>query len=289
MLPAIASGDSAGGRSLYLQPRSADSNEKSASISIVAPQAEGAGGGVLISHDKNRTKAVSQDNTLRISGEWTGDYTKTGNNVVNNSYALVTGVIQGATTDADNFISGFSSGSRVAAGNYWSCYRANDAIDGDTSARYIGFHSKVNNISGSTFGFYAEGNAKNIFKGNVYVRSGEQGPNYNNTAGVGWNFLTSGSCEHAYHNTNGSSPVFWFNRTGSTTGKIMVFHYAPNAAPNGGHIEAGNIRFTSSNSVGLSETSDYRLKENIVDLPNAVDRVSKQSSRINTHSKTSQV
>ena len=53
----------------------------------------------------------------------------------------------------------------------------------------------------------------------------------------------------------------------------MVFHYAPNAAPNGGHIEAGNIRFTSSNSVGLSETSDYRLKENIVDLPNAVDRV----------------
>ena len=272
--PAISSVSSAGGQSLYLRPRSADGNENSVELRLLSPQSEGAGGGVVITHNKNRTQALGQENVLRIAGAWTGDYTGAGNNIGNSSYALVTGIIQGAATDKDNFISGFSSGSRVVAGNYWSCYRANDAIDGDTSARYVGFHSKVNDTAGSSaFGFYAEGNARNTFQGVVAICQDNLAPNFNNTGGSGWRFDPVGDCSHAYHSTNPSQPAIWFNRTGSTTGKIMVFHYAPNAAPNGGHIEAGNIRFTSSNSVGLSETSDYRLKENIVDLPNAVDRV----------------
>ena len=53
----------------------------------------------------------------------------------------------------------------------------------------------------------------------------------------------------------------------------MQFNYAPNSG-DGGTTEAGNIRFASANSVQYYPgASDYRLKENIVDLPNAVDRV----------------
>ena len=53
----------------------------------------------------------------------------------------------------------------------------------------------------------------------------------------------------------------------------MVFNYAPNSG-DGGITLAGNIKLTSSNSVQFYPgPSDYRLKENVVDLPNAVDRV----------------
>lgn len=103
--PAISSVSSAGGQSLYLRPRSADGNENSVELRLLSPQSEGAGGGVVITHNKNRTQALGQENVLRIAGAWTGDYTGAGNNIGNSSYALVTGIIQGAATDKDNFIS----------------------------------------------------------------------------------------------------------------------------------------------------------------------------------------
>ena len=170
--PAISSSESSGGRSLVLQPRSADSSESSVSLNLQSPQAAGGGGGVLIRHNKNRTQALSQENVLRIDGEWTGDYTEgQGSSINQNSYAFVFGNIKGATTNEDYFVSGVNSGSRVSAGNYWSCFRAAGMVDGDAAARYVGFHSRVTQVAGtSAIGFYAEGNAQNILK-DMYASS----------------------------------------------------------------------------------------------------------------------
>ena len=53
----------------------------------------------------------------------------------------------------------------------------------------------------------------------------------------------------------------------------MVFNYAPNSG-DGGTTQAGSIKFTSANSINFNPgASDYRLKENIVDLPDALERV----------------
>ena len=153
-------------------------------------------------------------------------------------------------------------------------YRVNRT--GATSDQPIGgtfasFYTNIDSLAATnTFAFRNEGSAKSLLRGSLYIAS-EAYANFNNTGGSGWSFNLKGDCYQAYEDNNASGACLYLNRVGSTGGHFIKFGYG--ASLGGGQTGAGNIKLTSSNSVAFNETSDYRLKENIVDLPNAIDRV----------------
>ena len=187
---------------------------------------------------------------------------------------------QGGTADS---VTGFTVSSNIIKG---------------TNETY-GFLSNLSDAS-NTYNFYASGTAPNYFKGSalfgsagpyastnvaeirsngkIFATNGivscqdkSNSPVFDNTGGLGIILSASSSIVQQFHQTDTSSSAFYLNRTGSTTGKLIQFNYATAAGVTA--TQAGLIRLASANSIQIIESSDYRLKENIVDLPNATDRL----------------
>jgi hypothetical protein len=180
----------------------------------------------------------------------------------------------------------------VAGDNLLGTTKNSDGINA------CGFKSEIMNADGR-YNFFAAGSAPNYFAGHTLFGSGGPGastnlaeirnngkifavsvtaaPNrsnpavFDNTGGVGTSLSTTGGIVQQFHQSDSSSGAYYMNRTGSTTGKLIQFNYATAAGVTS--TTAGMIRLASANSIQIIETSDYRLKENIVDLPNATDRL----------------
>ena len=157
-----------GGR-LEILPRGTETSDQ-VRLVLNTPDANGAGGGAQIIH--NKSLGGAQENVLRISGIWTGDYTVSGGNTyTTNAYLSVTGNIGNTTTSFSKPIIGVSSGANLDTDNHWVSFSASGVVaaDANKAASYIGYLSKVQNNSGeAAFGFYGS-NAPNFFEGNTYI------------------------------------------------------------------------------------------------------------------------
>tara|TARA_R100000278_G_scaffold115844_1_gene94978 strand:- start:566 stop:1738 length:1173 start_codon:yes stop_codon:yes gene_type:complete len=90
----------------------------------------------------------------------------------------------------------------------------------------------------------------------------------NSTSTQGWN--TSLGVANFDQNDTGAFCTTIAVNTESTNGKLISFYYQENS----GTGPKGEIKYdTASSQVQYNVTSDYRLKENILDLSSAVDRV----------------
>tara|TARA_R100000742_G_C4266960_1_gene85103 strand:+ start:171 stop:1307 length:1137 start_codon:yes stop_codon:yes gene_type:complete len=90
----------------------------------------------------------------------------------------------------------------------------------------------------------------------------------NDTSTQGWN-TSLGVANFDQNSTNTNSTTIAVN-TESTGGRLVSFYYQENS----GTGPKGEIKYdTGTSQVQYNVTSDYRLKENIVDLSSAVDRV----------------
>ena len=160
----------------------------------------------------------------------------------------------------------------------YSAYPAVTQNENDTSITYYGFRSSLNR--GQNYNFYAEGTAPNYFGGTI--RTG----NVSNPGGTGsdgnpeqdeviLNWTTQSNASNAIriannyahisrYNTSPSVAPYAINRLGSSTGLLIAF------AENGKPIDS--IRLDGAGGITYG-TSDYRAKENIVDLPSATDTI----------------
>ena len=144
------------------------------------------------------------------------------------------------------------------------------AVSNATSSNYIQFGDN----SDSDVGYirYAHSNDSLIIVVNAATRmiinsrgsllvgqSSSASPGFNNTtAGGAWS--ADGTSLHLSRSSNGCA---WFNRS-TTTGSVQSFRY------NGTGV--GTISVTAS-ATAYNTSSDYRLKENVVPLNGAIDRV----------------
>ncbi|MDA7436427.1 tail fiber domain-containing protein [Synechococcus sp. AH-601-B19] len=238
------------------------------------------------------------------------DADETSSDITQGGNFAVEGPTTGTTGGVINFNnarlgSTFGSGNCTFTGEI-SGYRASINLGNlNTTGKVYGFHSGIsqNNRFGDpaeNYNFYAGGSAPNFFAGETWVGVGGVGastqviqlnsngriiatnsiiscsdrtntPQFNNTGGVGVTLMREGTILQQYNSSTPAAGAQYINRTGSTTGKLIEFLYA--ATPGVNSQSAGVISLTSANSIGITETSDYRLKENIVDLPNATDRI----------------
>lgn len=119
----------------------------------------------------------------------------------------------------------------------------------------------VNGTNYGVIGRTLESQTQAFAVGEVATRTTAKNPS-NDTDGTAEGFsLSTVGIVNASANANA---VMRLNRTG-TTGKIVGLHY------NG--LERGSIRTTNGTTIDFNEGSDYRLKENIVDLDDAKARL----------------
>ncbi len=146
-----------------------------------------------------------------------------------------------------------------------------------------GYFSNVNtsaNPGSSAYSFYASGNAPNYFAG--ILRTG----NVTNPGGTGgdgnaesddgnryWATQSSASngvrvgasaLQCSYYATNSTGATIYCNRLGTSNGNLITF------MQDGVIIDS--IKLDGSGGIAYG-VSDYRLKENIVDLPSATDAI----------------
>ena len=137
-----------------------------------------------------------------------------------------------------------------------------------------GFHSNLAGSGNKKYNFYAEGSAPNYFAGTV--RTGAvtaTGTNTGDDANHTWTDQSTASNAVRITNSAGfisrfgttaNSSCFHLNRLGSSTGSFLQFREDG--------VEVDSIRLDGSGGITYG-VSDYRLKENIVDLPSATDAV----------------
>ena len=165
--PLIYSADLAGGMVLTLKPRGANLTE-SVGLTLCPPQATGKGGGVVINHNKTLDK--EQDNNLRITGNWSGDYAGAGGSTAFfNSYLLVSADTRGSTTSTDKPITGIGVGLQPDANTHFIGVRATGKpVSSPAAAEWIGVKSEISLDHATTaYNFFAGGNAPNYFAGGV--------------------------------------------------------------------------------------------------------------------------
>ena len=139
-----------------------------------------------------------------------------------------------------------------------------------TGYNVYGFYSELNstgNAGGLTYAFYSDGTASSFSKASFSFGAdaltnsgGMQTWTSGNGASIG-----GGSIFCTTENANGSYSCLHLNRIGSTDGTFIRF------GENG--TVKGTIKLDGSGGVIGPVASDYRLKENIVDLPSSVDLV----------------
>ena len=302
--PLIYSENSQGGMVLTLKPRSANSTS-SVNLSLYPPQAGGTGGGAVINHNKTLDK--SQENTLRISGNWSGDYTVAGGSTaIFNSYLLVSADTEGSTTSTDKPITGIGVGCKPDANTHFVGVKSRGKPGSSpAAAEWIGVKSEIYPSDATTaYNFFAGGSAPNYFAGEssffttdetdtaylgIIKNSANRGSLWAHTGNVllGANpdqdLVTAGGTNAtrlSYFQSQFSSnfndlttPGVQFIRSGgdSTEAARAIEFYRYSAY-------SGAI-MVSSTDVAFAPSGDYRLKSNIVDLPSSADLIKQLKPR----------
>ena len=136
-----------------------------------------------------------------------------------------------------------------------------------------GVKSSINNtnVTGTgseAYNFYADGTAPNYFDGVVGLGGGVLNNGLENIIFTQNAFsgvrLLSGQCEFARVGSNAAEAPIHINRIGNNQGQFIRLY-------NGGS-QIDSIRLDGAGGITYG-TSDYRVKENVVDLPSAVDQI----------------
>ena len=127
-----------------------------------------------------------------------------------------------------------------------------------------GFESRLNtnNDRINTFNFYAAGNAPNYFKTKVLIGgvSNTEDPLNTNSSILHLGVTPNGTMSVSRGATDADATAISINRVGNTSGKLITFYQTG--------TEVDSIQLDGSGGITYG-TSDYRVKENIVDLPSA--------------------
>ena len=291
--PGMYAGSNNGGTYVSIKGKTGNSGAEAVRLDLNNPERSGQGGGAKFTQTKSLVGG--QEAVLTVSGIWDG--TKFGN--AGDPLSPSTLASRSNLTDTAVRIAGVTSIATVNSTSKFAAFSVQSPAQ--AADEFIGYYSNVGSADANTaFNFYAAGDAPNYFKGATMFGSGGPGgstnvaeirsngkifatngiiscqdiskpPIFDNTGGLGINLSASASFVQQFHQTDTASSAFYLNRTGSTTGKLIQFNYATAAGVTS--TQAGLIRLASANSIQIIETSDYRLKENIVDLPNATDRL----------------
>ena len=145
----------------------------------------------------------------------------------------------------------------------------------------IGFRGNLNRDGDKNYNFYAEGTAPNFFKGVITTESalqvypdGEAGSNLgddtNDASG-----MTVGSYFTAKRTSTGVNAIagLIIKKTLGSNPSNNVQRICTFRATDGTNTLDASIRTDGSGGIELADISDYRTKENIVDLPSAVDEI----------------
>ena len=102
----------------------------------------------------------------------------------------------------------------------------------------------------------------------VYVNKSGSGafPGTTDTTSHGIMLESQGSAGSTIHVSRTNSAAGNFSRQG--TGDVIIFNNTSSSV-----TEAGSIEITGATSVAYRTSSDYRLKENVVDFADSIDRV----------------
>ena len=133
----------------------------------------------------------------------------------------------------------------------------------------IGFRSAVSTADATNaYGFYAAGTAENYFAGSLKIASD---PGIQVNSGTGVMLTPNGATFGKTDDTTNSSCTTFTRRvaTGTaenTQARILTFR--------GQSSNIATIRFDGSGGVtNVISTSDYRVKENVVDMPSAIESI----------------
>ena len=153
--------------------------------------------------------------------------------------------------------------SNTLTGGIIKGYGAASSLTDGTTASY-GFWSDIGTgTTGNNYNFYAAGTAPNYFRGFLTVGSDPDLVPANATSGTGLQVRPEAIVMARQSNTP-TDPLMLLNRI-STSDTANYIHFNLNGA----FIDS--IRADGAGNVMFGSTSDYRTKENIVDLPSAVD------------------
>lgn len=171
-------------------------------------------------------------------------------------------------TDSQSIILGGAAYSQMNSGNSnttpWLASLDNAAIG---SATY-GWQFMNDASAGDFYIKYRNGSttpntAMQITRSNGHIFV----PDLNVTANLRVNTTSNSSVERMTLNFAGNSEYgIYMNDTAGTTGAYMQFY-------NSGGGQAGSITHAGSNNVAYNTSSDYRLKENIIPMEGALDRL----------------
>ena len=182
-------------------------------------------------------------------------------------------------------IEGFTAdfnGSNNISSEYAYGFYAKPSVSDSSQGINAGFSSALGAGSGSNYNFYATSDAPNYFAGNLRVTSDPTKGRSDliqpadNTTGLEISPLgiyvskrivsnqpTVGSFTAQVKDSNAAQTTANFTQT------LARFTFI--ASDNS--VKTGDIRGDGSGGIFLDDTSDYRTKENIVDLPSAVDAI----------------
>ena len=186
-----------------------------------------------------------------------------------------------APDEVFNFRSGISPDQTQTTG-YFGHFQASTLQSpfdpADASSNHIGFlaantiANKAKNNYGfkcdmaagseNNFAFYSSGNAPNYFGGQVRIGALNDSPALASNSGI-W-LDTYGLARIGNQSVNATDPCIILNRGNSSTAKLIEFKDSSGTVDSISFDGAGGITYG---------TSDYRLKENIVDLPSATDAI----------------
>ena len=164
-------------------------------------------------------------------------------------------------------------------GDWWeeiSQYYAGDLDNSFSAAFTAGFHSNLSNVTvnASTgvrtqYNFYAEGTAPNYMHGPVVVgKDIQQQVNPLAADATAQTITYASQISICQDGANASNAALAINRTGSTADTTNYIRF------NRLGVLIGSVQQASSNTIQYwTGPSDYRLKENIVDLPSATEQI----------------
>ena len=185
------------------------------------------------------------------------------------------------TTDVCGIQVGQGSSQGYSRSGVYAGIRLLDFKTNTAGNTYIGIESNLTTSStGTNYNFYAAGTAPNYFAGVIRTGNvtnpggtgGDSNPETNDsnrfwaTQSTSSNGVRIGgtALQSSYYATSEFGSNIFCNRLGSTLGSFIEF------LENGVSVDAISLDGSGGISYGVS---DYRLKENIVDLPSATDAV----------------
>ena len=216
------------------------------------------------------TTVSTADSLLRLGGttgnaaDWRGlyAYVTFNSNVTNNAIGIQSPLATATDSFNINTLTHFYAlRSTIGAGSTITNqigFYATNSITGATNN--YGFRSDIN-VAAGRWNFYAAGSASNYFAGNVHFNyTGNNLPGSGNTEVGGVFERVSDGATLFISRTNNIAGRF--NR--NSNGDVHDFRRSGNSV--------GTISVTTS-ATSYNTSSDYRLKENVVGLTNASDRI----------------